>query len=922
MKPSPMAWRTFFDPQHPLRGFRISTQPGSLPDHIFSNIQNVRFSDNSVEVRWGLQKLTAAVPVAAASFRGCWCGYVGAHFLIFAAYRVGSSTRVYSLDYNAFTWTEVTADGTGSSARNGNTRFTSDQKVVFQAIRDQKQTDLVVMQNGKDHVRIVDQSLSVGETTSIHQPITPTNVSTYSVLLDFPTTVELWEDGTRNSVTYSSNTDVILTGATNATPIAITWSGGLDIPTGSQVAISGAVGNTAVDGVWTFTRTGTRTGTLNGSVGNGSYTGSAIMSQHMGFADSGAGLELTVTLSISSLTVANDWAKLALPFPQTIDLTSAPQLIIIFSTAFYGIWNQIKITALDLTQAHEVTIWDPASSIISPVYLTDVDPLDVNAVMVGFDLTALSGSVNLGATNCATLKFTWVSGVGPGTNQTCLIDMIALSGTIPGSPQYGIAWQNSESRAESYGQIVTNVTTGTLQKSNSSPNSGLKIPNSPLFFYRSQVTVQDLSASEISAGSDTLRIYRQDFGEVQFTLADSIIVNPWNISTGWPTSLAGTILTEEDATLSPDKDFSQILPDADHVPIQIGNSMTVNGTRLYVGGVGPNVNEVWVSDSTSEVKFRDIVRFLAPNIVDQTSPARDAFTGEIVTALWQSPGQYVGVAPVFVFTNSSVWRLDGLNATALNRPTRVNLHGCPWAGTIAEHYGDIYWVDPEREVRSLNAGNMLPYSKNKVDSLLINGDLTNASAAVMQDRYYLAYQPQGQTVNQKILFYEILMAEWGQDLPSVDAAGLLTIDNSTIRKIYLFNTTGLVYQTEVPGQTTDDGTAIPVVLTTPELHGGMWNTVSRKRVGVATDPASSTLTVTSTWQPATSGQDGTIDLSRATGSRSWIWENATKGGVVVGPGGNGLSVILSLSGNLPGGFNFYTMGVEFEILPDTKAISG
>jgi hypothetical protein len=65
---------------------------------------------------------------------------------------------------------------------------------------------------------------------------------------------------------------VSVTGATNATPIVITTSTAHNLATGTRVAITGVLGNTAANGNWTITSTGANTLSLDTSVGNGAYT--------------------------------------------------------------------------------------------------------------------------------------------------------------------------------------------------------------------------------------------------------------------------------------------------------------------------------------------------------------------------------------------------------------------------------------------------------------------------------------------------------------------------------------------------------------------------------------------------------------------------------------------------------------------------
>lgn len=71
---------------------------------------------------------------------------------------------------------------------------------------------------------------------------------------------------------------LLITGATNATPIAATITSGAAtntghrLKTGDRITAFGTTGNTAANGMWTFTRTAATTGTFDGSVGNGAPT--------------------------------------------------------------------------------------------------------------------------------------------------------------------------------------------------------------------------------------------------------------------------------------------------------------------------------------------------------------------------------------------------------------------------------------------------------------------------------------------------------------------------------------------------------------------------------------------------------------------------------------------------------------------------
>lgn len=66
---------------------------------------------------------------------------------------------------------------------------------------------------------------------------------------------------------------IVISGATNATPIVLTLAAGHGLKNGDRIAVSGITGNTGANGEWTIASTAATTTTLLGSVGNGAYAG-------------------------------------------------------------------------------------------------------------------------------------------------------------------------------------------------------------------------------------------------------------------------------------------------------------------------------------------------------------------------------------------------------------------------------------------------------------------------------------------------------------------------------------------------------------------------------------------------------------------------------------------------------------------------
>jgi hypothetical protein len=76
----------------------------------------------------------------------------------------------------------------------------------------------------------------------------------------------------------SAAAGIVISGATNATPIVITLNSGHGLKNGDRLSISGITGNTGANGEWTLGSVGATTATLLGSVGNGTYGGSPVAS--------------------------------------------------------------------------------------------------------------------------------------------------------------------------------------------------------------------------------------------------------------------------------------------------------------------------------------------------------------------------------------------------------------------------------------------------------------------------------------------------------------------------------------------------------------------------------------------------------------------------------------------------------------------
>lgn len=110
----------FYTGQTPVKEMLSAVDPALLGPGQFSLLDNLSIAKGKVTARNGCARLAAA-PIANASFRGAWFGYLGGQYTMLVAFRVSSATYVYRLS-SSHVYTELT----GAS-----TRFATDGYIDF-----------------------------------------------------------------------------------------------------------------------------------------------------------------------------------------------------------------------------------------------------------------------------------------------------------------------------------------------------------------------------------------------------------------------------------------------------------------------------------------------------------------------------------------------------------------------------------------------------------------------------------------------------------------------------------------------------------------------------------------------------------------------------------------------------------------------
>ena len=895
----PMPRRYLFNPPSlPPKGMISALNPAILRDGYFAQLTNLRFDTQLLYVRPGAAKLTPSAITGATVNRGAWQGYLNGTEYAVAAYDVTTNGKcqIYSLNVSTFAWTEIS---NGASGAYQNTRLTTGYECSFAAFKNRAGNDVLLICNGHDQPVIYDPT----NTRTIVSNVLPLyNPSQASVVFRLPRTEV--QSGNPALWAYYGYLAIAPTGTAN-----ISWTYNHTVPAGQTMNIGVVNSSTNFFMGWVGPNIGIY------APGTGAY--STVLQMLTGISGNPT---ITISLGAGSGPLDSDVSQLTI-WCNNMGGGSFD--------GGYNPWPLIEVSLID-DNSTEFVLYDPAVGANPPAFVTSYDPLQPNSFAVVYSASS-NPNLTSGVHNIQSVKLKWKggAGVGSGVNGQASLEIFGIQvgggastdSICQGGSTFTYSLYNSASGDESPGWVI-----GNYQQQPGSQIAGISanftVPLSPLLRFQATAQIPNASSTEIGQGVDTVNLYYQAPGtfnsniEVpQAPFIQGSVVNTYSGS--WPTSNAGVIESIAIVGYTQNVKPSILAPDAFTLTIPVGAYPYVSNGRLYVGGV--NNNQVYISDLNLYQRFESQVRFIQPNNPDQTSATFDNFPSEIVTGIAKIGGSYIGIDPIIVFTNASVYRIDGANTVSLSRPTRIAQHGMPFGNSFTEYLSLLYWVDEERQVTVMGGGTPDQISRNKVSDKLALADLTHVSLAVLNNRVHVAYKPSGGTQDH-ILIYESFYNEWCEDVYPFTCQNLLTVNDLNGRQIWSFDGTGLVYMLEKSGQTTDDGTGIGVAITGPIWNSGYATRIKAEKAGMIADASNNVLTVVRNWQNATiNGQstangDGVIDLNTGPSSPALLEEyfDPSGGAIALKPGGSGSSVQFSISGTMPGNANINALWMKFD----------
>ncbi len=601
---------------------------------------------------------------------------------------------------------------------------------------------------------------------------------------------------------------------------------------------------------------------------------------------SGGGAYETFTFTTGVDTTS--WAKIQ--FTSAITLSSQPkQLHIVFKTSDAFLFTKMRVSIVTgsggTPASTEYVCLDPATNpqalVIVPI--DDVYSMAVIGLETVYDTSLAVKTAGFPATQVDALKFQWRDSA-PSATTTIDVYYCGFGAGVRwgtdvkcsyfGGPQ-GAESSGSGSRAESRGVLCRLLDPPTIKEVGGTPIRDLRLPKSEAIRYR--LSAWTTKREGLDSNATSIIWYIRVPGGLDFYQIDAS-----------PTSMNG--YSSRDwitKNIEVEDVVPRIAPSELYESVPIGACSLALGERLVVGNARPHTGssvsagdgEVWFSAAKYPLRFSRVVEYSDDGEIFPESPVAITPDNSRVQRLATISATNLGADPVVIFTSNGVYSVDGSDASEYSRPYRVSPYGTrsPWS--VAVDAGTIFYLDTFRQVRSLLYGSDKgSVSRWAVDDKLAgipDSRIAYASGAIHDDKYYLAFTPNGGTENEQILIYDLHIGGWYTDstASSLRFERLTATEENAKRKLFFFHTTGAIYQHENSASTSDSGTAITARIRFGEINAEWNQKIVVEKMGAVADVTGTQKYITTrryTRESSVSPNSGRIDLYNGTTNKSQV----------------------------------------------------
>jgi hypothetical protein len=532
-------------------------------------------------------------------------------------------------------------------------------------------------------------------------------------------------------------------------------------------------------------------------------------------------------------------------------------------------------------------------------------PLPANESDSEGTMAVIRANEHEGRTGWCGIRMT-TSGAQPPTEETTSILAVMNSGQLDGRSLFAASYYYTSGRSEGVAKACVRADGPRLNQFGGVDKARHYRWNPGSDFRTAwKITASDMP--HLPGSPNYFLIYRSDpyltnEGETLFT---PFYFADWEVLDG---SEGGT---KTDLVNSTDIDTTRTAKDAGHMPIPKGSLFAMANDRLFVAGTETK-SQLWVSADRDPFSFRQTPTIDDDGNQDPLSATYRTFGGESITALLPMQGDLYGVDTLLLWTDRGMYRLGGFDSRTITQASRLSEKGTRRPQTVAPYDGTVWYLDTEGQARRSNGGlASQATTRAKVDDLLAKGNLSGACAVSGFGAYRLFFREEGQTGQHLCLVWQEETDEWVLDRYPFSIAGVITHETENGRVLLACEEDGTLWELERKGQTTDDGTPIPIRIDGPEISQGNFEPLTFGQMGIVCDGAvDTTLQTLRTCPYDGSVTEGRFDLTNAnlTTPSAWRYDATEEGGIPGTPVNP--SCIPSVRGNMPGGKRIRTLNIE------------
>jgi hypothetical protein len=556
-----------------------------------------------------------------------------------------------------------------------------------------------------------------------------------------------------------------------------------------------------------------------------------------------------LSISITAGTVKDDWCEAGLT--SSLDLTHSKQIIFRVQepSGSARVFPTFKIEFVSVSTGNRSPLFDPATQ--SMAVVDDPGEGYTNVVYYGIDLA----EVDPDFLNAMCFRFTaTVGGVAGG--QVVKIGLIAGSGNIAGGTNWGVAYRNEYSGAESAGRIVTTqMSTATIASLGGcqfavagSPAEMIPIREELHYVYYLDFELPTIGQihGDLVENPTKIDFYINEAGSPEYTYYESkSFYNPLPTYESWLGEYNSNAANKHwlgwEANTTADPTIP--LPWSYHGYIPRPTSMYKTSGRLFMGSDLGATGDLYFSEDGFPLRFSPVARYSSGTMVPVTS-SRNSFNAPVMGIAPMGNvvnGVEFGVPVLAVWTTDDMYRLYGGMSNELSSPVPLGPHGLVTRNAFARHYERLYWVDQERQIVTLAGTETIPLSRGTVERRLTDGDVSRLSLAFWSNRLYATYRRAGEATTVRALVFDEHPGEggapsWSEDLLPADADDLLVYSEGATQTLYFWTKDGHLWVYDKPGIPGDAGTGVvPVELVSPAIVSDVDTRAWARRVGIQCD---------------------------------------------------------------------------------------